>query len=233
MGGGAPPTPAFSPRAHRRVVASGLGHQDLSPYQYLPRTNHVTATPIGAIPPIAGSSPPRGLPLPMSPRPSLRADHTNGSGPRPLPWGSQAPWGRRGWVAGLGAPAQLGGTRGPLGHQERSPARSGGSSRILHYTQSAARSRHSGFAAPINHSFFFRDHFLICFSRAMAARMSLVVSKHTSFVQLYRRVKAYSWIPLRCSRIRCGRSDVTPTYSTVWWAFVRMYTAQTAPGCMG
>jgi hypothetical protein len=34
-------------------VASGPGHSDLSPYQYLPRTNHVTVTPIGALPPIA------------------------------------------------------------------------------------------------------------------------------------------------------------------------------------
>jgi predicted nucleotidyltransferase len=69
-------TPSCPPRAHRRALASGLGHQDLSPYQYLPRTNHVTATPIGAIPPIAGSSPPRGLPLPMSPRPSLRVERS-------------------------------------------------------------------------------------------------------------------------------------------------------------
>jgi hypothetical protein len=45
-------------------------------------------------------SQPRGFPHPMSPRPSLRADHTNGRGQRPLPWGSQAPWGRRGRVAG-------------------------------------------------------------------------------------------------------------------------------------
>jgi hypothetical protein len=33
------------PIALRRVEAFGLGHQDLSPYQYLPRTNGVNRTP--------------------------------------------------------------------------------------------------------------------------------------------------------------------------------------------
>jgi hypothetical protein len=50
---------------------------------------------------------------------STEVDHTNGRGQRPLPWGSQAPWGRRGRVAGTRVrPRSLVGLGGPMGHQE-------------------------------------------------------------------------------------------------------------------
>ena len=84
------------------------------------------------------------------------------------------------------------------------------------------RSMRSLFLVSIRDSFFALDHFLSCFSRAMARSTSEYSSKYTSLWQLYFWEKP-GIIPDRCSATRLCRSFVTPMYSVVSFLLDRMY----------
>ena len=92
------------------------------------------------------------------------------------------------------------------------------------YCHWALRSSHFGLTDSPRDTFVARGQLLICFSRAMAARMSGVASKETRSVRLYLRVKPSLSFCL-CSSTRRGRSLVTPT-SRVREAFGIMGTGQ-------
>ena len=78
------------------------------------------------------------------------------------------------------------------------------------------------FLVAMRASFFALDHFLSCFSRAMARSTSEYSSKYTSLWQLYFWVKP-GIRPERCSATRLWRSFVTPMYSVVSVLLARMY----------
>ena len=90
---------------------------------------------------------------------------------------------------------------------------------LLYY---GMRSLRSLFMVSIRASFLDLDHFLSCFSLAMACSTSENDSKYTNLWQLYFCVKP-GIVPDLCSVTRLSRSFVTPMYSVVSLLFARMY----------
>ena len=87
--------------------------------------------------------------------------------------------------------------------------------------QSSERSRHSGFMLLINSCFFALDPPFNCFSLAIAAFMSPLHSKYTSFVSRYFEVN-FPPMPSLCSWTRRARLLVVPIYRTVLYLLVMM-----------
>ena len=87
---------------------------------------------------------------------------------------------------------------------------------------SGNRSMRSLFMVSMRASFLALDHFLSCFSLAMACSTSENDSKYTNLWHLYFCVKP-GIVPDLCSATRLSISFVTPMYSVVSFLLERMY----------
>ena len=104
---------------------------------------------------------------------------------------------------------------------EMTRERCGRDDKALPY-HSGNRSVRSLFMVSIRASFLALDHFLRCFSLAMACSTSENDSKYTSLWHLYFCVKP-GIVPDLCSATRLSMSFVTPMYNVVSLLFARMY----------